>query len=384
MGGVALGDLWWRWWLDLAWQVPSMTIVVLLLDRMLGRVLGSRAVLALWAVIFAKAILPPLWTSSWALPTLSPPTVDAATVPLAATRSFGFAHPLLALWSVGFALIAVRWVHGHRRAWRAIRDRSRPVDASLGDYARELASRLGYRGRLELRVDPAASSPALIGCLRTIIVLPPQWIEAPPNLRLEHALLHEIAHLKRRDPWWRAAWTFVQLVHWYQPTWIIIRRRVALWQEVGCDAAVVRALGGDASRYRRTLLETAVAGLAAPRRLALGFFGSTILTRVAHLEHRDEVRRGWSRASLVGLAVVPLLGAVVLPDSDRASSTAARVARPDDARDEPSDDPGLVQLAQRTVDEHRRGERTGCMTLRYASLYLAQQESVETDPSTRP
>lgn len=107
--------------------------------------------------------------------------------------------------------------------------------------------------------------PAVVGFVRPIVVLPESFVERASPQQIEHALLHEFSHIRRRDPLSSLFCQLVQVLYWFHPVVWLVRRRLTTLREISCDHTVARALGENAHTYRRTLLELARPHLTNPR-----------------------------------------------------------------------------------------------------------------------
>lgn len=107
-------------------------------------------------------------------------------------------------------------------------------------------------GAVDVYVAPNAG-PAVVGLLRSRIVLP-VWLTKAPPAQLELVMAHETAHLEARDPLLLSvALCLLVLMPWNLPLWWQLRRlRHAI--EVDCDARVLRA-GHDLRRYGEALVD---------------------------------------------------------------------------------------------------------------------------------
>ncbi|MCL2671153.1 MAG: phosphodiester glycosidase family protein [Clostridiales bacterium] len=101
-------------------------------------------------------------------------------------------------------------------------------------------------------------APAVFGCFRPKILIPPVFLESMEPAELRTILCHETEHIRHRDLWTKQLWLLARALHWFNPlVWIACRlheRRV----EARCDAAVVRRLQGEgAYAYSNALLRAA-------------------------------------------------------------------------------------------------------------------------------
>lgn len=220
------------------------------------------------------------------------------------------------MWLSG-AVLLLLWLSAcHGALWR-LRRGARVVDAGATlDLRDEVCASLRVRAPL-LLCHEAAKSPFLTGLLRPAIVLPESemWLEAAS---LRAVLLHEAAHLKRRDLWWSLAGRVGCALLWPQPLLWILCRHLEASSEEACDEAVLR--GGCAPHdYARCLLDWAekMARPTLPERVA----GAGVLTGRSSLAQRvttilDTSRRDTrtpSRRTRVMIVASALLAALATP-----------------------------------------------------------------------
>ncbi|HUR28350.1 MAG TPA: M56 family metallopeptidase, partial [Planctomycetota bacterium] len=219
--------------------------------------------------------------------------------------------------------------------------------------ALERAARLvGARRTPRIAVLDDLTTPAVLGTLRPTLLLPRAWLERAPTRRDEHALLHELAHVKRGDLWLDEACALIRAALWFHPlVWIATARLRALG-ELQCDQTVARALGGEARSYRETLVLSAKHLLERPAPAGVRAFVSSrsaIIVRIERLERNATRSNTLLRAASAITAF--LLAACVLPMAPRA--------------------PDLRAQALHVVDAARKGEPQSCFTLQAAALVLA-------------
>jgi beta-lactamase regulating signal transducer with metallopeptidase domain len=151
------------------------------------------------------------------------------------------------LWLSVTGLLGLRLL-GSFVALARIARRTRPLETP--DWHEQLArgcERLGIKVQPRLLMTERISIPCIAGWLRPVILLPPSALDWSPDRR-EVVLLHELAHLKRRDI---VAHLFGQaacMIHWFNPlVWIAARRQRAD-AEQACDDLVIGS-GARPSEY---------------------------------------------------------------------------------------------------------------------------------------
>jgi hypothetical protein len=113
--------------------------------------------------------------------------------------------------------------------------------------------------------DPAVG-PHVVGIARPIIVIPPALLDEPGLLRA--ALLHELAHVRRRDALARIIQVFANAVFFFWPVVRLVSRRLDLAREAACDAWALDAGGVSRPAYARLLVRMAQLHSAAAANLA--------------------------------------------------------------------------------------------------------------------
>lgn len=135
------------------------------------------------------------------------------------------------------------------RSARATRDRK-----WLREFA-EARRSVGLMRPVRLRFSERVRTGMAGGFLRPVVLLPDEarrWTAE----RRRIVLLHELVHLKRRDPVRKVCGRIALAVYWFHPlAWYAIRR-ASLVREEACDEAVI-SLGQRPSVYARHLLDLA-------------------------------------------------------------------------------------------------------------------------------
>ena len=170
---------------------------------------------------------------------------------------------------VGVIGFAVRMLSGIRFSLKLRSVAMSCKDVSLSNKATELSQRLGKRMHHVVAVCAEVSGPVIVGVLRPIIVLPPAILSGMPPVQLEAVLIHEIAHLLRRDPLVLVMQRTVEAVVFFHPLVWWLSYQLSTNRELACDDAVT-GIGVSPICYAESLLRVAELnrGLAAPKLLA--------------------------------------------------------------------------------------------------------------------
>ena len=163
------------------------------------------------------------------------------------------------LWLAGTLLMLVQLAWG-LAALREVSRGSAVVTAGpLAEAAQAAALSLQVTQAVEVRQAVAGGQvtvPLTYGMRRPVIVLPAEASEWPFP-RLQAALLHEMAHVKRRDWALQALGQIAGALYWFHPLVWVARSQMRAESEAACDDLVLAA-GVPATEYARHLLDVAL------------------------------------------------------------------------------------------------------------------------------
>jgi beta-lactamase regulating signal transducer with metallopeptidase domain/cytochrome oxidase Cu insertion factor (SCO1/SenC/PrrC family) len=223
-------------------------------------------------------------------------------------------------WLGGVALLSVYVATGSFRAHRRFSRLAPMKDPQMLSLLTDCQKQLQVYGHLLLAESPDVVTPALHGFLRPCLLLPTGFGDRFSVQELRFILLHELAHVKRRDILlnWLAA--ILQVVHWFNP---LIWFGFARWRadrELACDALALEAAGENQNRaYGQTILR--LLENFTPRAAVPGLVG--ILEDKRQLRRRIKMIAGYRAGRKLGVAAAGLLavlGIVCLTDAQNHSA----------------------------------------------------------------
>lgn len=157
---------------------------------------------------------------------------------------------LLAIWAVGAVGAILAVAIGWGRVLRLVRG-SELADHAAENLLKEFAAKIGVKPPA-LRVSDAVVSPVVVGVLRPTLLWPADRRELDESL-----VLHELAHLRRRDPLFGVLDLIARIVMWWNPVYWIVSRQASKYAELACDAWVVALLPSARRRYAESLITCA-------------------------------------------------------------------------------------------------------------------------------
>lgn len=160
---------------------------------------------------------------------------------------------LTCVWLFGAVLFSLRLIAGQVLMWQMLRSSSGISDEGVLAVAAEVISNFSAGRRVNLLEHPQSPMPMTCGVWSPSIILPSAAKEWSTE-RLRMVLLHELAHVKRRDCLWQWLTHLVMTVQWFNPLIWLVTSRLRDEREQACDDAVLNT-GVPGSDYAETLLD---------------------------------------------------------------------------------------------------------------------------------
>ncbi len=242
-------------------------------------------------------------------------------IPSAAFPAIG-----LAIWALG-SLLALTWFVAGHVAVRRIARSTVPASGTGWEQVAAQASRsIGFHGRCNLRVSDLTLMPMTWGLLTPRVMLPVCAESWPVECR-RLVIMHELAHVQRRDCLTQALAQLVCALLWFHPLAWYGARRMRIERERACDDRVLEA-DTLASTYAGHLLAV-VRALRVP---PLSAAGAVSFAHPSQIEGRllAVLRAGIDRRSVdrgVASRVVALALLLALPLAALEPATAGSIAK---------------------------------------------------------
>lgn len=180
-----------------------------------------------------------------------------------------------------------------------------------GEPDKELEA-LGDRSDVKFLKSDIVTTPLSFGLVAPCVVVPrPLAAKDFDKEKLEGILLHELAHIDRRDSIWQWVTLLCQCFHWFNPLVWIASYKIELLREVACDDLVV-ASGISPQNYAQSLVEALPkSSMATERCLALSLSSASDMeTRIRSILNEAK-NRGRSNGRLLVLAAITAGVAIV-------------------------------------------------------------------------
>ena len=267
-------------------------------------------------------------------PMVAPSSLVSRTWLVRGLRYFG--SPILLMWFAGAMFLVIRLAVGWSRLAAILRSASSRCDASLVESYQRVGQRLQL-GRLPtLLLSDQIEGPISAGWRKPCVVLPTSLVDQISAPELHDILVHEVAHVVRRDQWIVLLQNIAGAILWLHPVVSWLNRSLGQSREEVCDNYVLTTT--NASSYSRTLLSVAEL-VQSSRSLpgSVGLFTSRwkLESRVAGLLDESRSRStelsGRGKVTIAAMAVALLtataLGTVSLAADDEVESSSGVVMR---------------------------------------------------------
>ncbi len=223
----------------------------------------------------------------------------ARTAAVSARRDVPWLQIVLAIWALVALGLVARLLAGIAAAQALRRGAIRFSHPALeGDVA---------RARVDLRTRDDIASAMAIGIAGRTVIVASRLVRELDASELRAVVLHEIAHLRRRDDWAHAIERIAAALLWFDPIVLAACRTATRSRELACDAWAAHD-NGDAAGFARALYRCARA--AAPNARGVpALHAGDLVERVRALVQPDAVSPRRALAATVALALVAPLAA---------------------------------------------------------------------------
>jgi beta-lactamase regulating signal transducer with metallopeptidase domain len=229
-------------------------------------------------------------------------------LPLVSARSSDWLSYAVLAWFAGVYMFTLRTLG----AWMLLmRLRQQHVESIAGDLLNTciaLQRRLGVTRAVRYVCSKAVDSPAVLGWLRPVVVLPLAALAGLTPWQLEAVIAHELAHIKRWDAWVNVFQIATETLLFYHPAVWWVNRVIRNEREHCCDDVAVQACG-NASGYARALALLEESRSASV--WALAGNGGVLSTRIGRLLGIKRATRSMSAPSIAMLAILSVAGALM-------------------------------------------------------------------------
>jgi beta-lactamase regulating signal transducer with metallopeptidase domain len=352
---------WYSWMFSMFWQVSLLVIIIGGIDLLLRNWLWPQVRYALWIMVLVKLVIPPSWSSdigiisklrpagiekrsenmvaeergvnneNISLQHLSEKSNDEKSInarkdlPYANSEDFikhesrlSWKSYLMGGWILGILIFGAALLHriSKLKRWHIEQEKKKNIPPWFHDALVKVGDRLAIQRLPAIVFSNETLTPAVYGIFRPVLLLPENYIEKLNEVEAEHVLMHELAHIKRGDLIVHGLCLILQIIYWFNPFLIWMRKQMKYVREICCDITIADLLREKTQKYKDTLVKTARELLTETMEPGMGLLGLfeepyQLIARIKWLN-----RESWKSKRLANLsaaAISLVLTAFVLP-----------------------------------------------------------------------
>lgn len=201
------------------------------------------------------------------------------------------------------------------------------VSEAWENRVKQLALQLGIKRLVGIAESGIAKVPMVIGHLKPLILIPAGLITAMPPSAIEAILVHELAHIRRRDYIMNLLVSMMEIVFFFNPAVLWIASLIRAERENCCDDIAVTHTGSKVN-YIKALVACQEYQLTAPAyAMALTGRKNHLMGRVKRmLSNNNQSLNVMERSLLAICLATAILLTAAFSNSDKISKLVTKVA----------------------------------------------------------
>jgi beta-lactamase regulating signal transducer with metallopeptidase domain len=226
---------------------------------------------------------------------------------------------VVVIWFILFLARFVKLLSGWVYAQRIRYYQTSPVPAEWQQRLNALLAQLRISRPVALLESALIAVPIVVGALKPVILVPMGLLTQLPAHQVESILLHELAHIRRRDYLFNLVQHVVDTLFFFNPALVWVSSLIRTERENCCDDIAIRE-----TRSRRQLIEALVAFHEYRQRsggIAVAFAGkkeSQVVRRVKRIVHKtNESLNVGQRVVLMGSLLIVCAAFITIRSSSR-------------------------------------------------------------------
>ncbi|WP_295128599.1 M56 family metallopeptidase [uncultured Chitinophaga sp.] len=205
----------------------------------------------------------------------------------------------------------------------------------------ELAERIGLSMKVRLLESGMVKVPAVTGILKPLILMPVGLLASLPPEQVEAVLLHELAHIRRRDFIVNLFQHFAETIFFFNPALLWISARIREEREHCCDDMAITVMQSKTG-YVKAIVSFMEFNIDARNKYALAFPGSKkhqLLDRVKRIVQNSNKTLNMAEKSflLLCLSITGIIGLVYSQSDKLVNSNTEKNAPPPKVKDGSAD-----------------------------------------------
>ncbi|WP_088189666.1 M56 family metallopeptidase [Desulfosporosinus sp. FKA] len=227
---------------------------------------------------------------------------------------------LCTVWLLGMAIFGFYTLMKERRFIRQLKNYKRCSDETILALLAACQNSIGFSGSIVVLQTDNYKTPSVSGLIRPKLLLPVGIETKLTNDELRYIILHELAHLKRKDILINCVIGIMQIIHWFNP---VLRYAFYCWREdseLASDAYVLSRIGDNhANEYGWLIIKLLEDCSLKNSYGVIGMIGDKF-----HLKRRMKMISLFNKHSYrwsgLSIALIIILGAVLLTNAQTSAN----------------------------------------------------------------
>ena len=221
------------------------------------------------------------------------------------------------IWLLGMFAMMLRFLGGYALVRRYRSHRVKPVIGDWEQKFRELARRIKVNRNVRLLESALVRVPMAIGYLKPVVLLPLGALNGVPAQQMEAILVHELAHIRRRDYLMNIIQSLLEVIFFYHPVVWWLSKNIRIERENICDDIAI-TITGNTMEFAKALTNIQEINLGSPA-LAAGLSGKNknrLVNRIRRLAGKPKIQSGFAEgfiaASMLLISLAGLSAAAMI------------------------------------------------------------------------
>lgn len=236
---------------------------------------------------------------------------------------------IVMVWMLIVVLKTLQLLTGLKGVYILRRKQLSPAGDVLEGRLKALARQLGINRMVRIATSGMAKVPMVIGHLKPLILIPAGLLTALPPAAIEAIILHELAHIKRRDYLINLLVSSLEVVLFFNPAVLWIGALIRAEREHCCDDIVVAHTGS-----KKIYIEALVAceeyqAPATACAMALNGGKQHLLGRVKRIMYNSNASLSMTERAVLALTLLTtVLGTAAFTNADKISKLVSKTIHP--------------------------------------------------------
>jgi bla regulator protein BlaR1 len=236
------------------------------------------------------------------------PFLPSIDVSVSENQILGFvnthANTIVLIWFV-FVLVKTLQLLAGLRGLNELRNKAvLIVEVNLQHKLQVLTAKMGIKQAIRIAESAMVKVPMVIGHLKPLILIPAGMLIAMPPAAIEAILVHELAHISRKDYLVNLMVSLIEVIFFFNPAVLWLAKLIRTEREHCCDEMVV-AQTSSKTDYIEALIACQEYNLSSPNyAMALSGNKNHLLSRVKRILYKNNQSLNLFEKSLLSICLV--------------------------------------------------------------------------------